>query len=72
MSSYVGLRHGHACATSWLRGLSDARVGKALALLHDRYAEPWTLDSLAREMGTPRTALAVRFKELVGEHRWHI
>lgn len=57
----------HACATSWLRGLSDARVGKALALLHDRYAEPWTLDSLAREVGTSRTALAVRFKELVGE-----
>ena len=57
----------HACATSWLRGLSNARVGKALALLHDRYAEPWTLDSLAHEVGTSRTALAVRFKELVGE-----
>jgi transcriptional regulator GlxA family with amidase domain len=55
------------CVTGWLRGLSDARVGKALALLHDRYAEPWTLDSLAREVGTSRTALAVRFKQLVGE-----
>ena len=68
----------HACTTSWLRGLSDGRVGKALALLHDRYAEPWTLDLLAREVGTSRTALAVRFKELVGEApmayltRWRI
>jgi len=35
-------------AAGWLRGLADARVGRALALLHQRYAEPWTLDSLAR------------------------
>ncbi len=68
----------HSCATSWLRGLSDARVGKALMLLHERYAEPWTLDSLAREIGTSRTALAVQFKQLVGEApmaylaRWRI
>ncbi len=68
----------HECVTSWLRGLSDARVGKALTLLHDRYAEPWTLETLAQEIGTSRTALAVRFKELVGEApmayltRWRI
>jgi AraC-like DNA-binding protein len=47
-------------------------------LLHERYAEPWTLDSLAREIGTSRTALAVQFKQLVGEApmaylaRWRI
>lgn len=68
----------HECVTSWLRGLNDARVGKALTLLHDRYVEPWTLDLLAQEVGTSRTALAVRFKELVGEApmayltRWRI
>jgi AraC-like DNA-binding protein len=62
----------------WLRGLADARVGRALALLHERYAEPWTLDTLAREVGTSRTLLAVRFRELVGESpmaylaRWRI
>jgi AraC-like DNA-binding protein len=65
-------------AAGWLRGLADARVGRALALLHERYAEPWTLDSLAREVGTSRTLLAVRFRELVGEPpmayltRWRI
>ena len=53
-------------------------MGKALTLLHDRYAEPWTLETLAQEIGTSRTALAVRFKELVGEApmayltRWRI
>jgi AraC-like DNA-binding protein len=65
-------------AAGWLRGLADPRVGRALALLHERYAEPWTLESLAREVGTSRTLLAVRFKELVGEPpmayltRWRI
>lgn len=36
-------------------------------LLHERFAEPWTLATLAREVGASRTLLAVRFKELVGE-----
>jgi len=65
-------------AAGWLRGLADARVGRALTLLHERYGEPWTLESLAREVGTSRTLLAVRFRELVGEPpmayltRWRI
>ena len=62
----------------WLRGLADPRVGRALLLLHQRYAEDWTLDQLAHEVGASRTLLAVRFKELVGEApmsyltRWRI
>lgn len=65
-------------ATGWLRGLGDPRVAKALTLMHQRFAEPWTLDSLARAAGTSRTALAVKFRELVGEApmayltRWRI
>jgi AraC-like DNA-binding protein len=65
-------------AAGWLRGLADPRVGRALALLHERHAEPWTLESLAREVGASRTLLAVRFRELVGEPpmayltRWRI
>jgi AraC-like DNA-binding protein len=68
---------GNASA-GWLRGLAEPRVGRALTLLHERYAEPWTLESLAREAGTSRTLLAVRFRELVGEPpmayltRWRI
>jgi AraC-like DNA-binding protein len=65
-------------AAGWLRGLADPRVGRALALLHERHAEPWTLESLARAVGTSRTLLAVRFRQLVGEPpmayltRWRI
>jgi AraC-like DNA-binding protein/mannose-6-phosphate isomerase-like protein (cupin superfamily) len=65
-------------ATGWLRGMSDRRIAHALALLHEHYAQAWTLNRLAREVGMSRTALAVRFRELVGEApmayltRWRI
>jgi transcriptional regulator GlxA family with amidase domain len=50
-----------------MRGLADARIARALALMHERFAEPWTLETLARAVGMSRTALALRFKALVGE-----
>jgi AraC-like DNA-binding protein len=62
----------------WLRGLTDRRVARALAAIHEHYAEPWSLDSLAHEAGMSRTAFAVTFKELVGEspmaylQRWRV
>jgi AraC-like DNA-binding protein len=62
----------------WLRGLTDRRVARALAAIHERYAEPWTLDALAHEAGMSRTAFAVTFKALVGEspmaylQRWRV
>jgi AraC-like DNA-binding protein len=62
----------------WLRGLTDRRVARALAAIHEHYAQPWTLDTLAREAGMSRTAFAVTFKALVGEppmaylQRWRV
>ncbi len=49
----------------WLSGLRDPMVGRALALLHDRPADPWTLEQLARESGTSRSVLAERFAHFV-------
>jgi transcriptional regulator GlxA family with amidase domain len=34
--------------------------------MHEHYAKPWSLPRLAREIGTSRTVLAVRFRTLVG------
>jgi AraC-like DNA-binding protein len=51
----------------WLAGLRDTAVGKALALVHTRLAEPWTAESLAREVGLSRSAFADRFTALVGQ-----
>jgi len=53
--------------TGWLAGLRDDFVGRALGLIHERPAYPWTLENLARETGISRSALAERFTELVGQ-----
>jgi AraC-like DNA-binding protein len=50
----------------WLAGLRDPVVGRALSLLHGRPAHAWTLDGLARGACLSRSALAERFKQLVG------
>ena len=42
-------------------------VGQALRLLGDRPADPWTVATLAREVGVSRATLARRFTEEVGE-----
>jgi len=52
--------------TGWLSGLREPTVGRALALLHERPADPWTLKKLAGEVGMSRSALADRFTHFVG------
>jgi AraC-like DNA-binding protein len=51
---------------SWLAGLRDPIVGRALALLHAEPARAWTLAGLAREAGASRSVLAERFAAFVG------
>lgn len=53
--------------TDWLAGLRDPFVGRALTALHQRPADAWTLESLARDVGLSRSALAERFTEFVGQ-----
>ena len=53
--------------TNWLAGLRDPLVGLALTALHRTPARDWSLDSLAREIGTSRSVLAQRFAQLVGQ-----
>src|SRR5262245_11637497 len=35
--------------TGWLAGMRDPAVGRALALMHEKPAEPWTLERLGEE-----------------------
>jgi AraC-like DNA-binding protein len=53
--------------TDWLAGLRDPFVGRALSALHRNPAGDWALESLAREVGLSRSALAERFTEFVGQ-----
>ena len=48
-------------------GLRDRAVGKCLGLMHAQPAHAWTVDSLAREVGTSRSVLAERFTHFVGQ-----
>jgi AraC-like DNA-binding protein len=51
----------------WFGGLRDPHVSRAMALLHARYADAWTAEALAREVGVSRTVLNARFSHYVGE-----
>jgi AraC-like DNA-binding protein len=52
---------------TWYRSQGDPVVGRALRVMHEKPAHPWTLASLAAEAGASRAALARRFHDLVGE-----
>jgi len=53
-------------SASWLAGLRDESIGRALGKLHDRPAHAWSLEDLAREVGMSRSVLAERFNHFVG------
>jgi len=54
-------------APAWYRAQGDPLVGRALRMLHNNPAHPWTVATLAAAVGSSRAALARRFTELVGE-----
>ena len=56
-----------ADAPAWYRASGDPVVGRALRMLQNNPAHPWTVATLAAETGVSRAALARRFTELVGE-----
>lgn len=53
--------------TGWLAGVRDPDVGKALALLHKQPSQPWTIASLANEVGLSRSVLAERFRHYLSD-----
>ncbi|GAA0443711.1 AraC family transcriptional regulator [Acrocarpospora corrugata] len=54
-------------APTWFQAMSHPTVGRALRLLHAEPARPWTVASLAAEVGLSRAALARLFTPLVGQ-----
>jgi AraC-like DNA-binding protein len=53
--------------TGWLAALKDPTVGKVLQLVHEDLAHRWTVAGLGRSVGLSRSALAERFRHLLGE-----
>lgn len=54
-------------APGWYRARHDPVVGRALRLLQESPAEPWTIETLARQVGVSRATLARRFADVVGQ-----
>jgi AraC-like DNA-binding protein len=51
----------------WANAVRDPSVRRVLALMQADLAHPWTLESLALRAGMSRTALAERFREVMGD-----
>ena len=60
------LDHGTEESSGWLKALRDPQVGRALAVIHRRPQENWTVAALAREVHLSRSVFSERFTELVG------
>jgi AraC-like DNA-binding protein len=56
-----------ADAPAWYRAHHDAVIGRAVRMLHDDPARPWTVGGLAAAAGVGRARFARRFTELVGQ-----
>lgn len=54
-------------SAGWLGALRDRHVGRAIALMHERPAEDWSVEELGRQVGLSRSALHERFVELTGQ-----
>ena len=55
-----GAQHG------WLAALADPKIGAALRLLHGAPERRWNVEAMAQETAMSRSALALRFRQLVG------
>jgi AraC-like DNA-binding protein len=50
----------------WLGAMADARIGRALSMMHREVDRRWTVEDLARAIGMSRTAFTTRFRTRVG------
>lgn len=51
--------------TSMINAFRDNYIGHSLELIHKRAPEPWTVESLAREVGMSRSRFSDRFTDLM-------
>lgn len=60
------LRNAPIAEQGWIAAFSDELIGRALALIHQEPAAPWSVAGLARDVGMSRSAFSARFSTLVG------
>jgi AraC-like DNA-binding protein len=60
------LAEGAANGVGWFFALADPNMRSAIAAMHDKPGEAWTLQSLAARVGMSRSVFAQRFRQTVG------
>ena len=56
-----------AAHPGWSQAARDPQIRRALTLMHEDCAHPWTLEALAQRAGLSRTGLAERFRGAMGD-----
>lgn len=51
----------------WLRGIADRELAAAILIMHSTPEKPWSVATMARELGMSRSRFAARFQETVGQ-----
>lgn len=52
--------------TGWLAAIRDPKIGRALAAVHKRPGDPWSVEALAGVVGTSRSIFCEHFTSVVG------
>jgi AraC-like DNA-binding protein len=60
------LQHAPISEQGWIAAFNDDLIGRALALIHQEPAAPWSVAGLAHCVGLSRSAFSARFSSLVG------
>ncbi len=56
-----------AIKASWLRGLTDPNIARAIMLIHRYPCKTWSIESLAKEVGMSRSSFSERFRDYVDD-----
>lgn len=57
----------HSMTTGMMSGLADLRLARAMTLLHNQPARPWTVAEMAAESNMSRASFAAHFHKVVGQ-----
>lgn len=66
LRAHLGAGAGAPAPSGPLRGLDDDGIARAMALMHERPAQAWSISTLAEAGGMSRTIFCERFRTLVG------
>ena len=67
----AAMTHNSDANHAWLSAVGDPSVMRALAAMHERPGDPWTVRSLAKIAGLSRSAFVARFRRIVGDAPMH-